>query len=139
MKDDPMKYALDTNIIILLLRDNPSVCRKFDAAVERGDMFVIPPLVHYEMLRGFLCYPAPKKEKSYRILTSQYPVGEMNEDSLVRGASLYADLWRIGRTVDDTDLLIAAYCITNDFALVTHNVRHFEVIDSLRIEDWVSD
>lgn len=59
-----MKYALDTNAVIQFLRGNPFVCQKFDAAVDRGDRLVIPPLVHYEMWRGFLCKSAPKREIS---------------------------------------------------------------------------
>lgn len=134
-----MRYALDTNTVICLLRDDPLVCRKFDAAVERGDEIVIPPLVHYEIRRGFLCKSAPKRENSYRILIEQCPVGEMSAESLERGAGIYADMYRAKLTVDDTDLLIAAFCMVSDYTLVTNNTRHFEVIDGLRFEDWAAE
>jgi predicted nucleic acid-binding protein len=43
-----------------------------------------------------------------------------------------------GRTVNPLDLLIAATALSHDYTLVTHNVKHFEVIPDLRIEDWLA-
>ncbi|MCL2343770.1 MAG: PIN domain-containing protein [Firmicutes bacterium] len=131
-----MKYAFDTNTVICLLQDDPLVLQRFNAAVERGDDFTIPPLVHYEMRRGFLCKSAPKRENSYRLLTEQYPVGKMSTEVLEKGASVYATLYRARLTVDDADLLIAAFCMVGGYTLVTNNTRHFKVIDGLNIEDW---
>jgi tRNA(fMet)-specific endonuclease VapC len=134
-----VKYALDTNAVIRLLREDTQICQKFDAAVERGDEFVIPPLVHYEIRRGFLCKSAPKREKMYNRLIRQYPVGEVNAESLERGAHIYADLYRAKRTVADMDLLIAAFCLVGGYKLITGNVKHFEVIDGLKYEDWAAE
>ena len=36
----------------------------------------------------------------------------------------------------DSNILIAAFCIVHDYTLVTHNVRHFEGIRDLKVEDW---
>jgi len=120
----------------MLLQGNPAVCAKFDAAVERGVEIVIPPLVHYEMRRGFLCKSAPKKENSYRMLTEQCPVGGMTGEDLELGAAIYAKLYKAGLTVEDADLLIAAFCLAGGYTVVTNNTRHFEVIAGLLIEDW---
>ena len=130
------KNALDTNTIIRLLREEPQTCRKFDNAVERGDEIIIPPLVHYEIRRGFLCKPAPKREKLYEILIGQYPVGEMNAEILECGAVIYANLYHAMKTVDDTDLLIAAFCMDGEYTLVTNNKKHFDVIPGLKVVDW---
>jgi len=134
-----LRYALDTNVVILLLREEPRICEKFDTAVERGDEFAIPPLVHYEMRRGFLCKSAPRRERMYDRLIKQYPVADLSADSLELGAVIYADLYHAKRTVDDVDLLIAAYCIDGGYTLITRNVRHFEVIEGLQLEDWAAD
>jgi predicted nucleic acid-binding protein len=131
-----MKYALDTNSVIMLLRENNSVCNAFDNAVERGDTFVIPPFVNFEIIRGFRYKSAPKKEAMYNYLKLMFPVGEMNLESWEHAAALYAELRRAGRTVEDADLLIAAFCIVGDYTLITNNTKHFEVIDGLQITDW---
>jgi tRNA(fMet)-specific endonuclease VapC len=134
-----MRYALDTNAVILLLREDPRICAKFDAAVERGDEFIIPPLVHYEMRRGFLCKSAPTREKMYNRLIEEYPVGDVRAESLEQGAGIYANLYHAKRTVGDVDLLIAAFCMDGKYTLITNNIRHFEVIDGLKFEDWVAE
>jgi len=131
-----MKYALDTNVIVSILHYFPKVCQKFDEAVERGDLIIIPPIVHYEMRRGFLYKSAPKKEIAYRILTDQYRVGKINEEILERAAKIYADLYHKRFTVGDADILIAAFCIINDYTLVTDNIKHFESIDNLQLVNW---
>ena len=133
-----MRYALDSNTLVRLLRDDPHVRHCFDAAVERGDEIVLPPLVHYEIRRGFLCKSVPKRENSYRILTERFSIGEMDAEVLELGADIYAKLYRTKQTVDDVDLLIAAFCMAGGFTLVTSNTKHFDVIAGLSIEDWAT-
>jgi tRNA(fMet)-specific endonuclease VapC len=134
-----MRYALDTNTIIRLLRKEPNTRRKLGDAVGRDCEIAVPPLVHFEIRRGFLCKPAPGKEESYNILIKRHLVGEMSAVVLERGAMVYANLYKAGYTVDDTDLLIAAFCLEGEYTLVTNNTRHFEVIEGLKIEDWAKE
>ena len=63
----------------------------------------------------------------------------MDTYSWARAEPVYADLYRKGLTVGEMDILIAAFCLENNFTLVTNNVRHFEVIGGLKIEDWTAD
>ena len=132
-----MVYALDTNILIHLVRSSPAICAKRNAVVENGDSLIIPPFANYEMRRGFLYRQAPAKEKAYQVFCDIFSVGEMNSEIWECAARIYADLRRAGRTVEDADLLIAAFCIVGGHTLVTHNVRHFENIGGLKIEDWL--
>jgi tRNA(fMet)-specific endonuclease VapC len=44
-----------------------------------------------------------------------------------------------GQIVDDFDLLIGATAIFNDLTLVTRNVKHFERLDKIKIEDWTKE
>ncbi len=39
--------------------------------------------------------------------------------------------------MDTADLFIACTALVHDLTLVTQNVRHFELISELRIQDWV--
>ena len=57
-----MKYALDTNILVHYLRNEPNVQHNLDAAIFCGSKLIIPKAVDYELRRGFCIYPAPKKE-----------------------------------------------------------------------------
>jgi tRNA(fMet)-specific endonuclease VapC len=136
MKGENMKYALDTNTVVRLLREDPNTCKNFDAAVERGDEIAIPPLVHYEIRRGFLCKSAPKREKMYNRLIKQYPVDDVSAGSLEQAARIYAELYSKHFTVEDSDILIAAFCKENDYTLVTDNTKDFENMNGLQFINW---
>jgi tRNA(fMet)-specific endonuclease VapC len=48
-----------------------------------------------------------------------------------------AALRRIGRTVDDFDLLIGSTAINRDLILVTRNTKHFADMIGLTLENWI--
>ena len=131
-----MIYALDSNTIIHLLNRNEFVCAKKDDAVAAGKRFIIPPVVDYEIRRGFFYKTYPKKEVIYMSLASHYGIGEMTAGSWRRSASIYAELRRKNYTIGDADIFIAAYCIVNNFILVTSNTKHFECIDEMQLVNW---
>ena len=131
-----MTYALDSNIIIHLLNSNAHVLIKKDEAVAAGERFIIPPVVDYEIRRGFFYKSYPKKEAVYLSLTSHYGIGEMTDVAWKRSASLFAELRRKGFTIGDADIFIASFCIVNNFVLVTDNTKHFECVDTLQLVNW---
>ena len=47
-----------------------------------------------------------------------------------------AKLWKAGKKIEDFDLLIGCAAKAKDLTIVTHNRKHFEHIEGLRIEDW---
>lgn len=49
-----------------------------------------------------------------------------------------AELLGRGRVVDVVDLFIAATALEFNFTVVTHNVKHFQDVPGLRIEDWLA-
>ena len=49
---------------------------------------------------------------------------------------LRADLERVGRRLGGPDLRIASIALSRDLTLVTGNVRHFERVPGLQIENW---
>ena len=50
-----------------------------------------------------------------------------------------ARLKKQGQLIDDFDLLIGCSAISNDLILVTRNVKHFNRLSSLKIENWTED
>jgi predicted nucleic acid-binding protein len=52
--------------------------------------------------------------------------------------ALKASLERKGTVRSEPDLRIAAIAIQRRLTLVTGNVRHFEAIPGLRVEDWIN-
>ena len=132
-----MIYALDTNIIIDLLNGkSAAMTKQFNDTVKNKTPIIIPPLVNYEVLRGFYRTPSLGKETAYRNMCSNCPVGEMNSVIWNRAALIYAALHKSGHTVGDADILIAAFCIINDYTLVTWNTKDFKNISGLQLINW---
>jgi tRNA(fMet)-specific endonuclease VapC len=58
-------------------------------------------------------------------------------DEVINIASdIYADLRRKGKTIGDADILIAAIVIRNNGTLITNNIKHYEDVKRLGLENW---
>jgi len=133
-----MIYALDTNTVSYFIQGDKQVRTQLYKALDNGDTVSIPPVVYYEILRGFRHKPAPKKEWAFAQMCALYPVGEMKLSAWQYAADLYGNRRKTGKPVDDTDLLIAALCVVNGYTLVTNNTKHFVGIEGLSLVDWVN-
>jgi predicted nucleic acid-binding protein len=60
----------------------------------------------------------------------------MNLAAWETAADIYANTGKAGKPIEDTDILIAVFCIVNGCALVTNNAKHFEGIEDLQLENW---
>jgi len=131
-----MTYALDTNIIIHLLRNTPETIFHLDNALELGCQIVIPPYVDFEIRRGLRYANATAKEKLYEHLCNSCEMGEMRREIWILAADLYSTLRRDSFTVGDADLLIAAFCMLDKYTLVTNNTKDFDKFSGLQLLDW---
>ena len=131
-----MIYALDSNIISYLLKDNPKVYDNFDKVVANGGRCIIPPIVYYEVKCGLLFSGATTKAIAFDTLCHELGVGEMSVPIWNEAARRYADLRKRGRPIEDADLFIAAFCIVIGCTLVTNNEKHFDGIDGIQIVNW---
>ena len=131
-----MTYVLDTGTIITLLNCDEAVTVKMDRAVLAGEKFIIPPIVDYEIQRGLLYKPSPKKEKMYFTLRKLYGVGVMMPEMWLRAARIYVNLRQRGFTIGDDDIFIASFCLEYGYTLITRNTKDFVNITELHIENW---
>jgi tRNA(fMet)-specific endonuclease VapC len=131
-----MTFALDTNLVSYVLQDRREIHNRVRDTILKGDDFVIPPLVYYEVRRGLLLKDAPLKKAAFENMCYMFAVGRMTLAALDEAARQYAFLRQAGYVVEDADLLIAAFCITNSYTLVTNNIRHFENMQGLRFVNW---
>jgi tRNA(fMet)-specific endonuclease VapC len=130
-------YALDTNIVSYYLREDNTIVSKFNEILQNGDKIAIPPFVYYEVKRGLETVNAVKKLTVFETICSIAISNVIKKDTLDIAVKIYTDLCKKGKIVGDSDLFIAACCIQNDYILVTNNVKHFENIAGLTIENWV--
>ena len=136
-----MTYALDSNIISYIIREDRQVTERFEQEVIRdGNPYVIPPTAIFELKRWLMEYKSPP----YRLLAQSFndlyqSVREqavMAASAWEKAAEIYLTLKKKGELIEDADILIAAYCLVNDYVLVTNNLRHMGRIDDLKCVNW---
>jgi tRNA(fMet)-specific endonuclease VapC len=131
-----MKYLLDTNICIYIIKNKPrKVINKF-LEHKPGDIS-ISCITIAELNYGI--------EKSGRPDTNKIALNEFLQP-LVRIDYLHSDAETYGRIrtnlekkgtpIGAMDLLIASQAISRDMVLVTNNEREFKRIKGLKIENW---
>ena len=131
-------YVLDTNTIIHYLHHNPIVVQNFENAISAKNELIIPRIVDYEVRRGFEVKSAPNREIHYdEISRSMFcDVVNMGENFWHIAAQIYGSLYKQRFTVGDHDIIIGAFCIYNDYTLITANVKDFQNMDRIKLVDW---
>ncbi len=130
------KFMLDTNICIYIHRQkHPSVLARFQST--KPGQLVISTITWGELLYG-----AAKSQKPKAVITllaeftSIVPVMPMPRECGRFYGQVRADLESRGLTIGNNNLWIAAHALASGLTLVTNNVREFDRIPSLAIENW---
>jgi tRNA(fMet)-specific endonuclease VapC len=126
---------LDTDVCIELLRGNKKVIQK---RKEEDDSIAISFMTLAELFYGAEKSSNPIKN---RILVEEFvlTVSIIQSDySIMRKyAQLKAHLETKGVPLTDADLFIAATTLTKCNKMITGNIKHYNRIDELRIENWI--
>lgn len=130
-----MHYLIDTNIIIYRLKNLGNVNANF---LKNKDKHMSLSVISYgELVFGAKKSKAAEKNmETVNAIKSIFPLLEITSEIMNIFGEIKAYTQKIGKTIDDMDLLIAATAITNNFTLVTHNTKHFKNIPNLKVEDW---
>ena len=131
-----MIYALDSNIISYLLKKDQQIIDKYNEENANGNSFIIPPVVYYEINRGLTAIGATAKIQRFNYLCSELGVGDMDIRIWTEAVKIYVGLIKRGNLIEDADIFIAAYCIINNYTLVTNNLEHFARINNLNYTNW---
>lgn len=128
-------YLIDTNIIIYRLKNLGNVNANF---LKNKDNHMSLSVISYgELVFGAKKSKAVEKNmETVNAIKSIFPLLEITSEIMNIFGEIKAYTQKIGKTIDDIDLLIAATAITNNFTLVTHNTKHFKNIPNLKVEDW---
>ncbi|MCY4017100.1 MAG: type II toxin-antitoxin system VapC family toxin [Gammaproteobacteria bacterium] len=133
-----MRYMLDTNILIYLLKNKPASVTKRVNAIQPEDQLCMSFVTYAELLKG-----AERSDRKDRVLHSleqlirQVPVlYDANQALCQHYAQQSTRLKSAGTPIGANDLWIACHALAEDTVLVTHNTREYMRIDGLRVEDW---
>ncbi len=133
-----MSYFLDTNICIYLLKGAyPHLADKI--MTYHPDEIKIPAVVKAELLYG--AEKSVKRKENMELIEAllmPMDIVPFGDSAAGHYASVRSTLERAGTPIGPNDLLIAATVLAENGILVTNNVREFERVPALQIEDWTN-
>jgi tRNA(fMet)-specific endonuclease VapC len=131
-----LRYMLDTNLCIRVLRDRPASTRqRFN---ENAEALCISTIVLTELLHGAAKSARPAEgRRAVEDFAARLEVLPFDEVAAGHAAEIRADLERKGAPIGAYDLLIAGHARSRGLAVVTGNLREFRRVDGLRCEDWL--
>jgi len=131
-----MKYMLDTNICIYMMKHIPEVLSSFES--KKNDGFSISTITLAELEFG-VCN-SNSYEKNKNKLISFLPLVEIlafDGAAALAYGRICTDLRRKGTPISSMDMLIAAHAKSKGLVVVTNNLREFERIEDLKLENWM--
>ena len=127
---------LDTDTCIGLLKGDDAVVSSWRACGERC---ALPSMVIGELYYGAFKSTVREEElKRVDRFVEILPEIKPSKRSMRRFGEIKAILEQKGTRRADADIIIASVALEEGFALVTGNVRHYNRIEGLAIENWFS-
>ncbi len=131
-----LQYMLDTNICIYVIKTYPpELLERFNSLAEQ--------LCISAITLGELQYGAEKSARRLHNLqaiehfSARLEVLPFSAKAAIHYGQVRIELERAGTPVGPHDMLIAAHARSEGLIVVTNNLREFDRISGLRVENWV--
>ena len=127
------QYLLDTDVCIELIKHNECVLDKVEI-VGADHCFVT------EITIAELFYGAAKSGRPEQFNDVEYILQSFDLKPLLPSLRLYGENKAIledkGQMIGEFDLLIGSCAVHNNLVMVTSNLKHFDYIPNITLEDW---
>jgi len=131
-----MPFLIDTDTIVFSLRQQGAVLDQFKN--HRNDLKAISVITYGELVFGaYRSAHTTRNMATVRRIGELFPIIQVTKPIIETFAEIKASLMMRSRQLDDMDLMIAATALCDNYTLITNNIRHFSVIDGLKIENWM--
>jgi tRNA(fMet)-specific endonuclease VapC len=131
-----MKYLIDTNICIHFFKGKFALQNKFEEVGIHN--CAISEITFAELIFGAENSKDPQKNLS---IVEQF-VDQLTILPIFDAIPFYAKekarLRKTGRMISDFDLLIGSTAVANNLIMVTENVKEFERIRGIVLENWIT-
>lgn len=131
-----LRYMLDTNICIYVLKERPAELR--ETFNRHSDHLCLSSVVVAELLYGAEKSQYPDHNRAtVEGFCARLDVLDFDEGAATHYGQLRATLERGGQPIGSYDVMIAAHARSRGLTLVTNNMREFERVPGLLLENWV--
>ena len=132
-----MKYMLDTNICIYVIKHKPiDVIQRF---LEHDPYDIcVSSITYAEMMHGVEKSASKNRNRiAYMAFMSAITILDFNAKAAEEYGRIRAELEIQGTPIGPMDMLIAGHAKSENLILVTNNTREFERVKGLKLENWV--
>jgi predicted nucleic acid-binding protein len=131
-------FLVDTNVFSELIRPRPNLPVVRRLLSTDPEVLFACEMTRYELRFGAAIHPKSseiweKVEREILPIPIWLPI---EERVAIAAADLRALLRKNGTPIDIQDAFLAATALVHDLVLVTRNVRHFQNIADLVVENW---
>lgn len=131
-------FMLDTDTCIFLMRgESPALAARVQSVPLQQQ--VMSAVTFAELTYGVQASAAAKRKQNQSVLDSlvlHLAVLDWPQDAAKHYAEIRADLKKRGAQLGAADLMIAAHARAVGAIVVTNNVKDFERVKSLEVENW---
>lgn len=132
-----MKYMLDTNICIYIIKKHPEQVLNKLITLTMDDV-CISSVTLAELMYGV--QKSQHQQKNIAALEeflSPFEIMFFDDEAAITYGNIRAFLEKTGIPIGSLDLMIAAHAQSLNSILVTNNTKEFSRVPNLKIEDWV--
>jgi tRNA(fMet)-specific endonuclease VapC len=134
-------FCLDTNVVIFAINERrPKIVERLHRELAAGAPMFLPAIVVFELEYG--CAKSRRQEHSRRaleiFLSAGFDQPPFDIEDAREAGEIRAWLEARGQPIGPYDTLIAAQARRRSATLVTLNVREFERVPGLHVEDWAA-
>jgi len=79
---------------------------------------------------------ASKRLREFDNLCQLFGIGQLDNSILDLATDIYVLQRKAGLMIEDADIFMVAFCLKQNFTLVTNNTKHFRHIPQLLFIDW---
>jgi tRNA(fMet)-specific endonuclease VapC len=134
-----MRYMLDTNTCIALIKNHPEAIRRKLVDLSTDEVG-ISSIVAAELWYGIsLSQKKEQNEAALRDFLEYVAILDWPYDACPIYGRIRSTLQKKGTPIDAMDLLIASHALWLDVTLVTNNTREVSRVPDLKTENWVAD
>lgn len=132
-----MRYMLDTNICIYLIKHKPP--QVFEKLQEHNpDEICISAITYAELVHGVEKSKAVERNRlALTILLSNIEILDFDMKAAEEYGRIRADLEKKGTPIGSLDMMIAGHAKSLGYTVVTNNVGEFKRVEGLQHENWV--
>lgn len=132
-----MRYMLDTNICIYVIKHKPEKVFQKLQEVDPSDV-CISSVTYAELVHGVEKSAAVDKNRlALSMFLANIEILNFDVNAAENYGKIRAALEKNGTPIGPLDMMIAGHAQSLGYIVVTNNMKEFKRVNNLKIENWV--